>query len=246
MLNDSQLRFFWSNGYLPVGQVTVPHELAALKAEAFRLVGVPAMNSERVLPDSHVILSSTEGSEEAQSGHVRVALHLCHLSEPLRAHALNANVVSAIGRILEEEPMVLTSLLFNKPSRVGQALTPHQDLPYYPYLGREDLVTCWTALDESTADNGCVEYLPGSHRLRFPHAESDGQPLEIAPEQIDTSRFMPVPLKPGEGVVHHGLTVHRSAANNSGQGRLGLATLYVRASASVSLADFPYPLISTR
>lgn len=246
MLNASQLRSFRSNGYIPIGQVTVPRELALLKAEALRLLGPHVNDSGPALPDGHVIRSGERSSNgAAQPNHIRVALHLCHLSEPFRAHALNRKVVSVMRSILKTEPAVLTSLLFNKPARDGQALTLHQDLSYYPYLGDEDLVTCWTALDEATADNGCVEYLPGSHRSHLPHGEADGQPLDIDPEQVDTSKLVPAPLKPGEGVVHHGLTAHCSAANRSGQGRLGVATLYTRASARVSLDDFSYPLLHT-
>jgi ectoine hydroxylase-related dioxygenase (phytanoyl-CoA dioxygenase family) len=246
VLNDRQLRSFWSNGYLPIGEVAVPRDLAVLKAEAFRLLRSPARGSEAALPDSHVIRSGAGRSDgAAQLDHVRVALHLCHLSEPFRVHALNTRAVSVVRSIFGNEPAVLTSLLFNKPAHVGQAVTLHQDLPYYPYLGSEDLVTCWTALNEAGSDNGCVEYLPGSHRSPISHGEADTQPLEIDPDQVDTSRLVPALLKPGEGVVHHGWTAHRSAANRSGRGRLGVATLYTRASARVSLDDFPYPLLRT-
>jgi phytanoyl-CoA hydroxylase len=140
--------------------------------------------------------------------------------------------------------VVLTSLLFNKPARVGEALILHQDLPYYPYLREDDLVTCWTALDEADEDNGCVEYLPGTHRSHVRHRQTGHQQtLDIDPELVDVSTAVPVPLRPGEGVLHHGLTVHRSSANRSRRPRRGLATLYVRQSAPVSLSDFPYPLL---
>lgn len=181
------------------------------------------------------------GGDDVNDGHVRVALHLCHISDLFCDHALNANLASMVRQIFGEYPVVLTSLLFNKPPQVGQALTLHQDLPYYPYLGDDDLVTCWMALNEVDSSNGCLEYLPASHRSRIPHRETgEQQTLEIDPDDIDMTRLVQVPLKPGEGVLHHGLTVHRSAANRSERPRMGVATLYVRASVPVRIDDFPY------
>jgi phytanoyl-CoA hydroxylase len=178
-------------------------------------------------------------------GHIRVALHLCHISDLFRVQALDARVMSMVRRIFGTEAVVLTSLLFNKPAQVGEAVNLHQDLPYYPYLGDDDLVTCWTALDDVDSGNGCLEYLPGSHRSRITHRRTGAQQrLKIEPADVDVARLVPMPLKAGEGVVHHGLTVHRSAANRSGRPRLGMATLYVRASAPVSLEDFPYPVLA--
>lgn len=241
MLTDGQVRQFRRDGYIRVGPVASGRDLARLRAEAAQLVATAGTE----LPEDHVIRSDADESSAGGPGHVRVALHLCHLGRVFRAHALNREVVSAAHSILGEQPVVLTSLLFHKPAMVGQALLLHQDLPYYPYLGDDDLVTCWTALDETGPDNGCVEYLPGSHHARLPHGEAPGQPLQIDAAQVATSRLVSMPLQLGEAVMHHGLTVHRSAANHSEHRRLGLATLYIRSSANIKPDDFPYPLIAT-
>ena len=39
----------------------------------------------------------------------------------------------------------------------------HQDSTYWG-LSKPDVVTAWIALDEATAENGCMRYVPGSHR----------------------------------------------------------------------------------
>jgi ectoine hydroxylase-related dioxygenase (phytanoyl-CoA dioxygenase family) len=102
-------------------------------------------------------------------------------------------------------------------------------------------MTCWTAIDPTGTDNGCVEYLSGSHHERLPHRETgQQQALDIDPSAVDTSRVVPVLLAAGEAVIHHGLTAHRSAANASAKPRLGIATLYVREHVPVTRDDFPY------
>lgn len=242
MLNEDQRRFFRLNGYLPVGQVSVPAEVATLKRQATRLLGPDDRSAPR-LPEDH-IMRSREAEPGEGEGHVRVALHLCHLDSTFREQALKPNVVAMARSLLGEDPAVLTSLLFNKPPEVGEPLTLHQDLPYYPYLGTDDLVTCWTALDEVDRDNGCIEYLPGTHAEAVPHRDTGmQQALDIDSATVDASTAMAVPLGVGEAVFHHGLTVHRSAANRSPRPRMGLAVLYVRAGVNVSTDDFPYPLL---
>lgn len=234
MLSDDQRRFFRLNGYLPVGQVSIPADVSALKQEFARLLG--ALSNEDGLPEDHQMRSA--------DGHVRVALHLCHISEVFRYHALNAHVAGMLRGLFDEEPLILTSLLFNKPPQVGEPLDLHQDLPYYPYLRDDDLATCWMALDDVDATNGCLEYLPGSHCSVAPHRDTGRQQaLDIDPSQVDTTRLVAVTLAAGEAVIHHGLTIHRSSANRSLRPRAGVAVLYVRASARVAPDDFPYPLL---
>jgi ectoine hydroxylase-related dioxygenase (phytanoyl-CoA dioxygenase family) len=187
------------------------------------------------MPEDHLMRVS-EGD-----GHVRVALHLCHVDEAFREQARDRRIAAMVASVLEEPVVVLTSLLFNKPPKVGEGLTLHQDLPYYPYLGDDDLVTCWLALDRTTPENGRVEYLPGSHQSVVSHQATGGQQaLDIDPEDVNISTAVGVSLAAGEAVLHHGLTVHRSAPNTSIASRMGLATLYVKASAKVTLEDFPY------
>ena len=52
---------------------------------------------------------------------------------------------------------------FNKPPQTGQATPPHQD-GYYFKLAPPHALTMWLALDEVDIENGCVRYLPGSHK----------------------------------------------------------------------------------
>jgi ectoine hydroxylase-related dioxygenase (phytanoyl-CoA dioxygenase family) len=222
VIAPDQRAFFTQCGYLPLGRVATRAETLALRAEATRF-----LNSA---PDDHLVRSD---------GHVRVGLHLCHLNQAFRAHAIS--VAPTAAALLGKPAQILTSLLFNKPPQIGQALELHQDLPYYPYLGDSDLITCWLALDDTDESNGCIEYLPGSHHVRIPHrATVTQQALDIEPSVIDAGRLKAVTLAAGEAVAHHGLAVHRSGANHSTRPRMGLSTLFVPARVAVSVEDSGY------
>ncbi|GGK34733.1 hypothetical protein GCM10010124_29220 [Pilimelia terevasa] len=238
-LTDQQRRSFSERGYLAVGRVSAPEHARMLKEVAGRLLGLDGKPPS--LPETHLLRAT--GADP----HVRVALHLCHMNPAFRLNATSARVAGLVADLFGEEPAALTSLLFHKPPTVGLELGLHQDLPYYPYLGDQQLITCWTALDPVDATNGGVQYVPGSHRGRLPHRQTgQQQALDLPEDLVDASAAHTVALTPGEAVLHHGLTVHRSAANTSDLPRMGLATLYIPAGVSVHQDDFPYPPLTPR
>ena len=54
--------------------------------------------------------------------------------------------------------------LFCKPARHGGVVAWHQDYSYWTRTVPMAHLTCWIGLDDATADNGCLQYIPGSHR----------------------------------------------------------------------------------
>ena len=107
---------------------------------------------------------------------------------------------------------------FNKPPSVQHPTPPHQD-NFYFCLRPCNVVTLWLALDPVGEQNGCLRYLPGSHRQGIrPH-----QPTSIlgfsqgvadyGPEDLERERA--VFLEPGDLVAHHGETVHRAEPNRT-------------------------------
>jgi phytanoyl-CoA hydroxylase len=107
---------------------------------------------------------------------------------------------------------------FNKPAGVIHPTPPHQD-NYYFNLTPPNVVTIWLALENVDEENGCLRYVPGSHKLGFrPHAATKvlgfSQGIsDYGPE--DEAREVKICLKPGDAVVHHGNTIHRADPNRS-------------------------------
>jgi len=81
-------------------------------------------------------------------------------------------------------------------------------------------LSCWIGLDDSTKENGCVHYVPGSHRWNLlPRADfandMDAVLEALTPEQRREFEPVPVELKKGECSFHHPLMVHGSYRFNS-------------------------------
>jgi ectoine hydroxylase-related dioxygenase (phytanoyl-CoA dioxygenase family) len=116
---------------------------------------------------------------------------------------------------------------FAKPARVGSVVPYHQDNAYFN-LAPPDCFTLWIALDPSTLENGCVYYVPGSHTgQRLPHVASgvlgNSMKADAVPEGL---REVPAVLEPGDAVIHHCMTIHRSEPNRSDRARLALVIVY--------------------
>lgn len=111
--------------------------------------------------------------------------------------------------------------LFCKPAHSGGVVAWHQDYSYWTRTQPMGHLTCWIALDDSTQENGCLQYIPGSHNWSLlPITGLAGQMEAIRgvlnPEQWE--RFqnpVAIELPKGYAAFHHPLMVHGSFDNRS-------------------------------
>ena len=114
--------------------------------------------------------------------------------------------------------------LFCKPMRHGGVVAWHQDYSYWTRTEPMQHLTCWIALDDSTRDNGCLQYVPGSHRwplLPITGLAGDMDEIQTVLSENQRKQFQPVAieLKAGEGSFHHPLLVHGSYENRTDRPR---------------------------
>jgi len=123
---------------------------------------------------------------------------------------------------------------FNKPAGVGQQTPPHQD-GYYFNLIPSQALTLWFALDEVNEENGCVRYIPGSHKKGMrPHNLSSilgfSQGIADWTKQDEVTEVKGL-AHPGDLLAHHCDTIHRADANSSLRSRRAVALVYHAAQA---------------
>jgi len=124
-------------------------------------------------------------------------------------------------RIIGPDVSSMRMMIVNKPSKSKTPLPWHQDISSkWPMSGMPEL-TVWIALDEVNKDNGCVEWLKGSHKLgevEGGHLTSDEKVDEI----LRNHEVYYGELGPGDAVVFNNGVLHRSNPNYSGFRRRGL------------------------
>ncbi|PYN12007.1 MAG: phytanoyl-CoA dioxygenase, partial [Candidatus Rokuibacteriota bacterium] len=149
-------------------------------------------------------------------------------------HALARHpaILGAVEDLIGPDILVYTSTWFIKEPESAAIAAWHQDATYFglrPYVH----ATAWLALTDATAGNGCMEFLPGSHRLgQLPHragvvASSVNRAGQAVVGQVDDAPAVHAPLRAGEFSLHHTLLLHRSQPNRSSGRRIGLAISYV-------------------
>lgn len=91
----------------------------------------------------------------------------------------------------------------------------HLDTPYWSFAHREAL-SIWIALDDATVENGCMWFVPGSHRLvSFENVgigNNMGDLFKVYPQLRDRPSVA-APLKAGGASIHNGLCAHGAGAN---------------------------------
>lgn len=106
---------------------------------------------------------------------------------------------------------------FNKPPLIGKATPPHQDAFYFT-IKPQQAVTMWLALEDVAIENGCVNYIPGSHKNGMrPHARTQtlgfSQGITDYGNSEDLANVKAFPAEPGDLLVHHCMTIHAAGPN---------------------------------
>ena len=105
----------------------------------------------------------------------------------------------------------------------------HLDNPYWSFSSR-NAISLWVALDDATLSNGCLYFMPGTHREAT--FENSGITQEIAdlfrvyPQWQDRSTLA-APMKAGDCSFHNGLLAHGAGANMTPGRRRAMTCAYM-------------------
>lgn len=115
----------------------------------------------------------------------------------------------------------------------------HQDASYWP-LSHTKTVTVWLAIDDADLENGCMQFLAGSHRdghaEHIQDATTSGGVLGRGITEVE--RYgTPIanPLRAGQMSIHSDLLIHGSSPNDSDRRRCGLTLRYCSADVTAGL-----------
>ena len=141
--------------------------------------------------------------------------------------ARDPEILDMVEQLIGPDLILWGITIFGKPAGTGKATPWHQDGDYYPIEPLETL-TVWISLDGSTPEQGCMRYIPGSHRdhrvysHHFEHRDDYTLAQVIDDDQVDLQQARDIILEPGQISLHDVYLVHGSAANHSDQRRMGL------------------------
>ena len=223
-LSNSQIEFFWNDGYLVVEELLGEEGATTLRRRADWVVSGQAkhISKTQLLVEPEI----EDGQKTADTYAVGSMKHLAFGDEVFEAHARNPKILDIIESLLGSDLKLYQDAMFMKPPKVGSRQRHHQDRYR---ISPPDMVTCWAALDDATVENGCLWMLPGTHKFGILEPERWAE-YEKMSLQGNLPEERPVELKTGSCAFHHGLILHDSSQPNmTKQRRRGYATHYVSA-----------------
>jgi hypothetical protein len=146
--------------------------------------------------------------------------------------AAHPQVLDLVEDLIGPDIALFTTHFICKPPGDGRRVPWHEDSGYWTGMitPMEDVLTVWLAIDPSLSENGCVRYVPGSHRTPdgtyVPVRDPSGAVFatELADELAARAEREAVEavLEPNRCSVHHAKTIHGSRPNHSALRRCGL------------------------
>ncbi|MCC7402481.1 MAG: phytanoyl-CoA dioxygenase family protein [Chitinophagaceae bacterium] len=218
-LSDEQVDFFNKNGFLSGIKMLDEYQIERLRNE-FAQIADPKHPAHHLFYEFH--------SNESTDPNTILfhALGAWRITPGLHDVLWNPRFVMAASQLLGNVPVRFWhDQIFWKPPKQGGVVAWHQDYSYWTRTVPVAHLTCWCGLDDATKENGCLQYIPGSHKwglLPKPDIAGDLEKIKdflSEKQKLQFANTQYAVMKAGEATFHHPLTLHGSGANASSMPR---------------------------
>jgi ectoine hydroxylase-related dioxygenase (phytanoyl-CoA dioxygenase family) len=216
-LSDEQVAFFHEQGYLAGVRLLSDEQVEVLRRELATLV-------EPSHPGNSLFYEFNSNESADPSRVLFHALGAWRITPGFHDILWNPAFTVPASQLLAGAVRFWHDQLFCKPAHHGGVVAWHQDYSYWTRTQPMTHLTCWIGLDDATRDNGCLQYIPGSHRwqlLPVTGLAGDMNAIQTVLSDEQKRQFRPVAieLKKGQCAFHHPLMVHGSFENSTDRPR---------------------------
>jgi phytanoyl-CoA hydroxylase len=214
LITDVDREAFRSDGYVHLRGVMSEEEMAEIDVVYSRFL---RREIDVAGKDFNDMTTGEHGTDP--SGYAIVNVMLPRTYYPAWQGNLYEQRAASIAEQLCGEGMSVDfdQLLAKAPGRDDAVFGWHQDQAYWIDTDDRRTATCWLAVDDSTLENGCLQFLPGSnHEPVRPHrplhgdrSESHTLVTDLRPDDV----MRPVPIARGDITVHGEGILHGSGGN---------------------------------
>ena len=213
MLTPEEKQSYDENGFILKKTLASPEEIEKICAEIKDI-----HNRMAEQPVEGVGLSWEEFDDSNLPPRLKQLMNSELISPTLNKILRSDTMLDILEQMIGPDVSLYHSKLLPKDAKDGTAIPWHQD---YAYWNRDDnrplMVNCQLAIDATTRENGCIQFVPGSHEWGLQEHQRRQQTFGVFlpghyQEREDAVR---VEMDPGDGVFFNALIIHGSDANTS-------------------------------
>lgn len=214
-LSTEQIQFYTDNGYLVIEDFLSPDELEQWREAVNEAV---ADRKGLKMPGKSISINEDDGINKDAAYFNNVfdqLLNLWQTNEKVK----NIMVDERIGKMAAELSGAGGIRIWHDQALIkrpwANPTSWHLDTPFWSFSDRRAL-SIWVALDDATLENGCLFFIPGSHKTTtFENpgiGKNMGEIFNIYPA-FSKTKSAPAAMKAGSCSFHNGLTIHGAHAN---------------------------------
>ena len=222
-LNSNQIEFYRENGFLIIDEFLFGSELTSWQDAVDRAV------SQHLRCDD--LYHNQKGEDNYYKNVFVQCVNLWKTNELVRELILNQD----LGKMASDLAGISGVRLYHDHAMIKQPWANptnfHVDNPYDPFYSHHAIMF-WIALDDVTVQNGCLYFLPGTHKSctfevgGILGETGIGELFREYPEWAEIEPYT-AEMKAGAGVFINGLTAHAAGSNMTTQPRRAFAMLFM-------------------
>src|SRR5689334_17247138 len=220
-LSSEQIASYQENGFLVIHDFLTQEELSVWRK---------AVDAAVARREDRRLAKSDERSGDSYYDNVFIQrVNLWQDNEEMRPLMLDAR----LGKMAAELAGVAGIRIWHDQALIkkpwGNPTAWHLDNPYWSFSSR-DAISIWVALDDATLENGCLYFIPGSHKTATYDNVGIGQNMgDLFKVYTDWSKrkTAAAPMKAGSCSFHNGLVAHGAGANMTPGFRRAMTCAYM-------------------
>lgn len=228
-LNEDQIQSYRANGFIVIENLLSPDELDHWRK------AVTVAVEERAgikIPGKNIKTGEADGINEDSDYFAKVfdqLLNLWQTNNAVKELMIDERIGQMAAQLSGADGIRIwhDQALIKRPWANPTAW--HLDTPFWSFSDRR-AISIWVALDDATLENGCLFFLPGSHKVtnfdRITIGRNMDGIFDVYP-QLKNSRSAAAPMKAGSCSFHNGLTVHGANANMTNGFRRAMTCAYM-------------------
>lgn len=218
-ITSEQRRFYHENGYLALDAITTPEDVGSVRAAYDRIF---EQRAGREVGEQFDLAGTDEDETRAALPQI---LNPSKYAPEIAESLMKKNAISVAKQLLGDEAAYGGEHAILKPAGSAAETPWHQDEAYWDPAFAYNSMSIWIPLQPATLENGCMWFVPGSHRGPiFEHRQIGDDPrvhgLEVIGANVSSGVACPIPA--GGCTIHHNATLHYTGPNRTDRPRRAL------------------------